>query len=282
VVIIFSNDGSTVKTEELWIDCASVRLYGELYIPGSVPAPALLICHGMDVQGFHFLKIYTKLARKACENGVVSLMFDFRGVGRSTGKFDYGFGEQEDVKCALDYLASRSEVLPDKIFVVGHSLGGAVSLYALNGEARVKGLVLWSTPKNHTYNVRKFIKRTRGKLGLYLFQVFSRVDRFFDVSKLFKLEVYGINLRPRHVREKLMRLNECEAVSRLKDKSLLVVIGDTDVIVGVDEAEEVYFSANEPKSLLIIKGADHNYKGKEEELIAKTVDWIKKGMKNEL
>jgi alpha/beta superfamily hydrolase len=271
-----------LKTEEVWIDCAGVRLYGELYIPGTVPALALLICHGMDVQGFHFLKIYTKLARKACENGFVSLVFDFRGVGKSTGKFDYGFGEQEDVKCALDYLASRSEVLPDKIFVVGHSLGGAVSLYALRGEARVKGLVLWSTPKNHTYNVRKFIKRTRGKLGLYGLQIFSRVDKLFDVSKLFKLEVYGINLRPRYVREKLMRLDECEAVSKLKDKPLLVVIGDADVIVGLDEAQEVYHSANEPKSILIIKGADHNYKGKEEELIVKTVDWLKKAEQNDL
>jgi alpha/beta superfamily hydrolase len=271
-----------VKTEEVWIDCASARLYSELYIPGAVPAPALLVCHGMDVQGFHFLKIYTQLARKACENGLVSLIFDFRGVGKSTGKFDYGFGEQQDVKCALNYLASRPEVLPDKIFVVGHSLGGAVSLYALRDEARVKGLALWSTPKNHTYNVRKFIKRTRGKLGLCRFQVFSRVDKLFDVSKLFKLEVYGINLRPRYVREKLMRLNECEAVSKLKDKPLLVVIGDADMIVGVDEAQEVYYSASEPKSLLIIKGADHNYEGKEEELIAKTIDWIKKAEQNEL
>jgi hypothetical protein len=136
--------------------------------------------------------------------------------------------------------------------------------------------VLWSTPKNHNYNVRKFITRTRGKLGLYAFLVFSRIDKVFNVSKLFTLEVYGINLRPRYVREKLMKLDECEAASKLHDIPLLVVIGESDAIVGVDEAQEIYRAANEPKTLQIIKSADHIYKGKEQELIAKTMDWIKK------
>jgi alpha/beta superfamily hydrolase len=265
-----------VKTENAWIDCGDARLYCELHIPDAVPAPALLICHGMDVQGFHFLKIYNQLAETACRNGFVSLVFDFRGVGKSTGKFDYGIGEQEDVRCALNHLASRPEVVPSSIFVVGHSLGGAVSLCSLQNETRVKGLVLWSTPKNHNYNVKKFVKRTRGRLGLYAFLIFSLLDRIFDVSRLFKLEVYGIALRPRFVREKLMKLNECEAVSKLANVPLLIVIGENDVIVGVDEAKEILASANEPKSLLIINGADHNYKGKEQELITKTIDWIKK------
>jgi len=273
---MFSADDPAVKTETTWIECEDARLYAETYIPDTVPAPALLICHGMDVQGFHFLKIYSQLAEAASRNGLVVLVFDFRGVGKSTGEFDYGMGEQKDVKCALNYLASRPEVAPDSIFVVGHSLGGAVSLYALQNETRVKGLVLWSTPKNHNYNVRKFIKRMRGNLGLYAFLLLSRVDKVFNVSRLSRLEVYGINLRPRYVREKLMKLNECEAVSRLNSIPLLVVVGENDAIVGVDEAREVFASANEPKSLLVVKGADHNYKGKEQELIAKTIDWIKR------
>ena len=265
-----------MKTETVWIECDGVRLYGELYLPDHVPAAGLLICHGVDVQGFNYLKIYRQLARAACENGFVVLVFDFRGVGKSTGTFDYGLGERHDVKCALDCLASRREVVRDKIFVVGHSLGGAVSLYALQNETRVRGLVLWSTPKDHDYNVRKFIERTRGTLGLYLFLLLSRVDKVFNVSRLFRLKVYGISLRPRYVREKLMKIDEREAVSELKNVPLLIVVGEKDVIVGVDEAREIFERANEPKELLIIEGADHVFKGKEEELIAKTIDWIKK------
>jgi alpha/beta superfamily hydrolase len=266
--------GLSVKTEQAWIESGDARLYAELHFPDHMPAPALLILHGMNSQGFHFLKIYKQLAKTACQNGYVAMLVDFRGVGKSTGRFDYGMLEQQDVRRALNYLAARSEVLPDRIFVIGHSLGGAVSLYTLRDEERVRGLVLWSTPKDHNYNVRKFIRRTRGRLGLYAFLVLSRVDKLFNVSGLFKLEVYGIRLRSKYVREKLMKLNECEAASKL-NIPLLIMIGDKDVLVGVDEAKAIYQSANEPKSLMIVADADHIYLRKEEELISRTQDWIK-------
>lgn len=263
-----------MKIEETWIQCKDVKLYGEVYIPKVVPAPAILICHGLNARGFHLLKIYSQLAKTACENGFVALLFDFRGVGRSMGKFDYGFGEQDDVKCGLDYLAQRLDVLGNRIFVVGHSLGGAVSLYALQNEKRVKGLVLWSVPQNHDYNVRKFIRNKSGKFRLQLFLALSKVDSAVGIANLFKMEVYGIMLRPKYVRDKLMKLNECEAVSKLTGIPLLVVNGRSDEIVGVDEAEEVYRSANEPKNLLIIESATHTFRNKEDELVHKTMDWI--------
>lgn len=263
-----------MKTEQAWISCGDAKLYAELYIPDTVPAPGVLICHGMNARGSQGLRLYSRLAQAACRAGFVSLVFDFQGVGKSTGSFDYGIGERENVKCALNFLASRSDVVSNRIFVVGHSLGGAVALYALQGEARVKGLVLWSTPKNHNYNVRKFIKRTRGTLGLYSFLILSRVDRLFSVSSFFKLQVYGVDLRPKYVKQKLMSLDECEAASKL-NIPLLIVVGGSDDIVGVDEAQEIYRAANEPKTLLVIDSADHIYKGKETELISKTVEWMK-------
>ena len=63
--------------------------------------------------------------------------------------------------------------------------------------------------------------------------------------------------------------------SKLKNIPLLVVIGEKDIIVGVDEAQEIYRAVHNPKTLLVIDSADHIYKGKETELISKTVDWIK-------
>jgi alpha/beta superfamily hydrolase len=265
-----------VKVEETWIHCQNATLYSELRIPDRVPARALLICHFMDANGYHGLKIYTQLADEACENGFVSLVFDYRGVGNSTGEFDYGDGEQLDVKCAFNFLASRPEVLPNDIFVVGHSLGAAVSLYALQNETRVKGLVLWSPPKNHDYNVKKFVARTRGKLGLYLFLFFSRIDRFINVSRIFRMEVFGIKLRLKEVRGKLMKLNEVEVISKVEGLPVLIVVGDADNIHGVDEAREVFSAAHDPKTLAVIDSADHSYSGKEEELVARTIAWMKK------
>lgn len=118
-----------MKTEQLWIHCGDVQLYAELCIPDVIPAPAVLVCHGMNSRGFQGLRLYTRLGEATCKVGFVSLVFDFQGVGRSTGGFDYGLNERENVKCALNFLASRPDVVTSKIFVVGHSLGGAVSLY---------------------------------------------------------------------------------------------------------------------------------------------------------
>ncbi len=227
------------------------------------------------------MEVYTKLAETACRNHFVSLVFDFRGCGESTGRFDYGEGEQNDAKCVLNYLSSRPEVFPGRIFIVGHSLGGAVSLYAFQSDARVRGLVLWAVPKNHAYNVRKFIAVTRGKLDLYLFFLFSWIDKLFNVSKLYKLVVYGIDLRLKQVKDKLMKLDECEAASKLNNIPLLVVNGDADPIVGVDEAREVFDSAQEPKTLLIVEKADHVFAGREDELIARTLDWIEQSNHDE-
>ena len=263
-----------MKVEEIWIHCGNVRLYGEMRALDGYPAPAILICHFMDVRGYHGLRIYSMLAEKACQNGFVSFLFDFRGVGKSSGEFDYGFGEQQDMRCALDWLASRPEVKPQGIFIVGHSLGAAVSLYAVQNEKRIRGLVLWSPPKDHDFNVKKFIARTKGKSGLYTFLILSRIDRFLNVSRLFRLEIFGINLRLRYVREKLMKLNEREAISRLRGLPVLIVVGDADKIHGQDEALEVFSSAHEPKSLFVIKSAGPTYEGKENELISKTLEWI--------
>jgi fermentation-respiration switch protein FrsA (DUF1100 family) len=88
------------------------------------------------------------------------------------------------------------------------------------------------------------------------------------------LEVYGISLRLKHVKEKLMKLDECEAVSKIVDVPLLIVNGDADMIVGVDEAREVFASALEPKTLLVVEKADHVFAGRGDELIAGTLDWI--------
>ena len=269
-------DGICLRVEEVWVQCGDAKLYGEIHVPDSFPAPGLVICHFMDARGFHGLKVYSMLAEKACEAGFVSVVFDFRGVGKSTGSFDYGVAEQQDVKCVLNFLAARPEVKRDDIFVVGHSLGAGVSLYAVQNDKRIKGLVLWSPPKNHDYNVKKFIRRTRGRTGLFAFLILSRLDGFVDVSRVFKMEAFGISLDPKEVRGKLMKLNEAEVISKLHGIPVLIVIGDSDSIHGEDEARAVFASANEPKELFVVKSAGPTYEGKEEELISKTLEWIEK------
>lgn len=220
------------------------------------------------------------MARKACENGFVSLVFDFRGCGESRGQFGYGWGEQNDLKAAIDYLSSREEVKSDWIFVVGHSLGGAVALYRAEVDKRIRGVALWATPHDHAYNVKRFIIRSRGRLGYFLFLFISYVDAVVNVPRLFNMHVYGIALRPRDVRQKLMKLKESVVLSRLdnvpNNVPILIVNGSSDQIVELKEAKINYEAAKQPKQLVIIESANHAFQDKEEQAIDKTLTWINK------
>jgi alpha/beta superfamily hydrolase len=68
-----------------------------------------------------------------------TLRFNFRGVGQSSGTYDEGRGEQDDVRSALDFLAGR---YPDAaLFLAGFSFGSWVGLPAGCADERVRQLV---------------------------------------------------------------------------------------------------------------------------------------------
>ena len=71
------------------------------------------------------------------------LRFNFRGTELSEGEHDYGEGEQDDVRAALDWL-DREFDLP--ILFAGFSFGSYVGLRACCGDPRVFGLVALGMP----------------------------------------------------------------------------------------------------------------------------------------
>jgi len=76
-------------------------------------------------------------------HGYASLRFNFRGVGRSEGRYDDGRGEQEDLRAAVDFLADQGvgEILP-----AGYSFGAWVIVQLLGREPSGGGAVLVSPP----------------------------------------------------------------------------------------------------------------------------------------
>jgi alpha/beta superfamily hydrolase len=86
----------------------------------------------------HTKAVY-RTAQALNDAGLVALRFNFRGVGASTGSFDDGLGEREDVVAALDWLEARHPKLP--LIVAGFSFGSLVGLAVGAADARVVGLV---------------------------------------------------------------------------------------------------------------------------------------------
>jgi len=75
--------------------------------------------------------------------GINVFLFDYRGYGRSAGRPDLP-GAHLDFLAALDWVMSRPEVDPDRVAVLGQSLGGAIAIVGLARsphKARVRALI---------------------------------------------------------------------------------------------------------------------------------------------
>lgn len=121
-------------------------LEGLLRLPDAdAPTPRMiaLICHPHPVGGgtMHN-KVVFRVAQALGKLGIPSLRFNFRGVGRSSGTYDGGQGEQDDVRAALDYLVSRFSEFPETpVCLAGFSFGSAVGLPVGCDDLRVRQLI---------------------------------------------------------------------------------------------------------------------------------------------
>jgi alpha/beta superfamily hydrolase len=89
-------------------------------------------------------KVVFRAAAALNDAGLVTLRINFRGVGQSSGIHDDGYGERDDVRVGLDYLA---ENYPAKeITLCGFSFGARVGLEVGMSDVRAVRLISIGTP----------------------------------------------------------------------------------------------------------------------------------------
>ncbi len=141
------------------------------------------------------------------------LTFDFRAHGRSGGRYTtFGNRELLDLKAALNWL--RSEVGEGKVALVGYSMGGVVAVRALAEEMADAG-VADSPPIYADRSAARGLK------------YFANLPSFlYPLVKTFAKALVG--------EENVDAMRYARNVRR----PLLVVVGDQDPLVRVEEAEE--------------------------------------------
>ena len=157
-------------------------------------------------------------AAALARRGVRTLLFDYRGYGGNAGSPGED-GLALDARAAADYLLTRQDVDPKRIVYFGESLGGAVAA-RLAVDRPPRALILRSP-----------------------FASLAGVARhhypFLPVRWL---------LKEQH--------DTAGFVARVTSPTL-VISGDYDSIVPVEQTRAVFDAARGPKQLLTIKG-DHN------------------------
>jgi alpha/beta superfamily hydrolase len=104
------------------------------------PTMAAVVCHPHPLfAGTMHNKVVYQVAKTLHRRGFPVLRFNFRGAGLSEGTHARGLGEQDDVKAAIEYLASEFPAKP--LLLAGFSFGSWVGLRVGCADPRVEKLI---------------------------------------------------------------------------------------------------------------------------------------------
>jgi len=109
--------------------------------PKDAPArAAAVLCHPHPLYGGTMdNRVIYRAGKGALAAGLAALRFNFRGVGASTGFYDDGVGEQDDVISAIDWLKRQYPKLP--LALIGFSFGAWVGLQVAARDSRIQATV---------------------------------------------------------------------------------------------------------------------------------------------
>ena len=154
--------------------------------------------------------------------GLPVFIIDYRGYGRSVGKFPSEKTVYEDAEAALQYLIQQRHFSPRDIIIYGHSLGGAVAIDLAAKHPDAAGLI---TESSFT-SIRAMSTLDKHYLVFPIFLILNQ--RFDSIHKVLQLKM-----------------------------PVLFIHGSADEVVPTRMAQALYDAAPQPKRLLIVRGGHH-------------------------
>ncbi len=214
------------------------HIFGVLHVPERTPAPGLLMNHGFTGSKSEAHRLFIHTARDLCAHGLAVLRFDFRGSGDSGGEFRDMTIEREiaDAHAAFNFLADRPEVDPQRLGVLGLSLGGCVSACLAGRESRVKALVLWAALAHPG-------------------RIFDRRSADFGEADWVDMDGWGLG---RAFVEEARHLQPLEEVKAYRGPCL-IVHGVEDQSVPISDAEDYSATLGDRSRLHRVPGSDHTF-----------------------
>jgi fermentation-respiration switch protein FrsA (DUF1100 family) len=233
-----------MRTEKVSFMSEGQRISGVLHIPDEKNPPCVIASHGL--LSSKESEKYIALGERISERGMAMLRFDFRGIGESEGQEDDNTVSKKlsDLTAAIDFIKTYPD-LGNGIGLIGSSLGGFISLIKASMDEKIRAVVVWATP--HHLDDLKTKER--------------------DKSTPLPPEAFFEDL-PRHRLSPLLnQVSNC-----------MVIHGEKDELVPVEQAWEIFYHLREPKEIHIIEGGDHRltdpaHRRRATEL---SVDWFKK------
>lgn len=153
-------------------------------------------------------------------HGFNLFVFDYRGYGASEGSPEPQ-GVLEDSTSAINTVRARQDIDPEKLFIIGQSLGGNNAIAAVGSGDRsgIRALVIDST----FYSYASIASDTIPGTGWLVSNIYSAADYVDQISPI----------------------------------PVLFIHGTKDSIVPHAHSERLYEKSREPKKLILIEGGEH-------------------------
>lgn len=137
-----------MREEKIFIKNGSLTIEALLYKASE--KKGVVICHPHSLMGgsMHNNVVETIQEAYASQN-ISTLRFNFRGVGGSTGNYDEGKGEQEDILAVCEYLNKQG--ITELIFA-GYSFGGWVGSKILKTDHHLFSYSILVSPPIEYFN----------------------------------------------------------------------------------------------------------------------------------
>lgn len=210
--------------EEIWLPVAvtsgKVEHIHGWWINGNQPdTKVLLYLHGNGIN----IGANVESANRFHQLGFSILLIDYRGYGRSEGAFPNEARVYQDAATAWNYLLKRRQLDPSKIFIYGHSLGGAIAIDLAIKHPNAAGLIVESS----FTSIREVI-------------IYRNNFRMFPVDLILT-----------------QKFDSIKKVPSLK-MPVLFLHGTADLTIPAFMSQSLYAAAPEPKKLILVPDAGHN------------------------
>jgi len=199
------------------------KLSGILHLPEKKNPPCVIASHGL--LSSKDSEKYIAFGNRLSQEGIAMLRFDFRGIGESEGRMEDDTISRRivDLGSAIDFIRRRLG-LKNRVGLLGSSLGGYVSLIKASMDQKTRAVVIWATPFH-----LDDLKSNKGTEGHSLPE-----EAFFE------------DLPKHRLLPLLPKVSNC-----------MVIHGEKDELVPVDQAWEIFDGLGAPKEIHILEGADH-------------------------
>jgi len=253
-----------------------LKLTGVLHVPDRrgprERRPAFLVLHGFGSNKDSGGSVAT--ARMFVDLGYVALRFDMRGCGESEGVRGrvICLEQVEDTRSALGFLATRPEIDPDRIGVMGASFGAAVAVYTAGVDQRIAACVSaggWGDGE------KKFRKQHESPEAWKRFSAMPeegrrRRDRTGESIRVPRFDIVPIPaaLRsnvasgsimefPFEVVESMYAFRANDVVGKISPRPLLLLHPANDSVTPTEQSIDLFRHAGQPTDLHLVASVDH-------------------------